>query len=40
MAKLMKNDVISSVVDKTDLSKKDATAAVEAFTEIVSEGFG
>ena len=40
MAKLMKNDVISSVVDKTDLSKKDATAAVEAFTEIVSEALG
>ncbi len=40
MAKLMKNDVINSVVEKTGLSKKDATAAVEAFTTTVSEALG
>ena len=37
MAKLMKNDVVNSVVEKTGLSKKDATAAVDAFTASVSE---
>ena len=37
MAKLMKNDVVNSVVEKTGLSKKDATAAVDAITAIVSE---
>ena len=35
--KLMKDDIISSVVDKTDLSKKDAAAAVEAFTSTVQD---
>ena len=40
MAKLMKNDVISSIVEKAGLSKKDATAAVEAFTATVSEALG
>ena len=33
--KLMKDDIISSVVDKTGLSKNDAGAAVEAFTSTV-----
>ena len=37
MAKLMKNDVVNSVIEKTGLSKKDATAAVDAFTETVSD---
>ncbi len=35
--KLMKDDIISSVVDKTGLSKKDAGAAVEAFTSTVQD---
>ena len=30
MAKLMKSDVVNSVVEKTGLSKKDANAAVDA----------
>ena len=37
MAKLMKNDVVSSIVEKTGLSKKEATAAVDAFTATVSD---
>ena len=35
--KLMKNDVVSSIVEKTGLSKKEATDAVDAFTETVSD---
>ncbi len=35
--KLMKDDIISSVVDKTGLTKKDAGAAVEAFTSTVQD---
>ena len=35
--KLMKDDIISSVVDKTGLSKKDAGAAIEAFTSTVQD---
>ena len=35
--KLMKDDIINSVVDKTGLSKKDAGAAVEAFTSTVQD---
>lgn len=35
--KLMKDDIISSVVDKTGLSKRDAGAAVEAFTSTVQD---
>lgn len=37
MAKLMKNDVVNSVVELTGLSKKNATAAVDAFAATVSE---
>ncbi len=37
MAKLMKNDVVNSIVKETGLSKKDATAAVDAFTATVSD---
>ena len=37
MAKLMKNDVVNSIVEQTGLSKKDATAAVDAFTATVSD---
>ena len=37
MAKLMKNDVVNSVVEKTGISKKDATAAVDAFAATISE---
>ena len=35
--KLMKDDIISSVVEKTGLSKKDAGAAIEAFTSTVQD---
>lgn len=35
--KLMKDDIINSVVDKTGLSKKDAGAAVEAFTSTIQD---
>ena len=35
--KLMKDDIINSVADKTDLTKKDAAAAVEAFTSTVQD---
>ena len=31
MAKLMKGDVVDSIVEQTGLSKKDANAAVDAF---------
>jgi DNA-binding protein HU-beta len=37
MAKLMKNDVVNSVVEKTGISKKEATAAVDAFAATISE---
>jgi DNA-binding protein HU-beta len=33
--KLMKDDIINSVADKAGLTKKDAGAAVEAFTKTV-----
>ena len=32
-----KADIINRVADKTDLTKKDATAAVEALFEVVTE---
>ena len=35
--KLMKDDIINSVVDKTGLNKKEAGAAVEAFTSTVQD---
>lgn len=35
--KLMKDDIINSVVEETGLSKKDAGAAVEAFTKTVQD---
>ena len=35
--KLMKDDIINSVADKADLTKKDAAAAVEAFTSTVQD---
>ncbi len=35
--KLMKADIIDSVAKKADLSKKDAGAAVEAFTSTVQD---
>jgi DNA-binding protein HU-beta len=37
MAKLMKNDVVNSIVEETGLSKKDATAAVDAFAAAVCD---
>ena len=37
MAKLMKNDVVSSIVDATGLSKKEANAAVDAFAATICE---
>ncbi len=37
MAKLMKNDVVSSIVEQTGLTKKDANAAVDAFTVVICE---
>ena len=37
MAKLMKSDVVNSIVEQTGLSKKDANAAVDAFAAIISE---
>ena len=37
MAKLMKSDVVSSIVERTDLSKKDANAAVDAFAETICD---
>ena len=35
--KLMKDDIINSVVKETGLTKKDAGAAVEAFTKTVQD---
>ena len=35
--KLMKADIVNSVVEKAGLSKKDAAAAVDAFTATVQE---
>ncbi len=35
--KLMKDDIINSVADKAELTKKDAAAAVEAFTSTVQD---
>ena len=37
MAKLMKSDVVDSVVEATGLSKKDANAAVDAFAATICE---
>lgn len=37
MAKLMKSDVVNSVVEKTGLSKKDANAAVDALGATIIE---
>ena len=37
MAKLTKNDVVSSIVEATGLSKKEANAAVDAFAETICE---
>lgn len=37
MAKLMKADIVSSVIEQTGLSKKDANAAVDAFVATVRE---
>ena len=40
MAKLTKNDVVSSIVDATGLSKGDANAAVDAFAATICEALG
>ncbi|MDE0467673.1 MAG: HU family DNA-binding protein [Candidatus Poribacteria bacterium] len=37
MAKLMKSDVVNSIVEKTGLSKKDASAALEAMGATICE---
>ncbi len=37
MAKLTKNNVVDSIVEQTDLSKKDASAAVDAFAATICE---
>ena len=37
MAKLMKADIVSSVIEQTGLSKKEANAAVDAFVATVRE---
>lgn len=37
MAKLMKSDVVNSVVEKTGLTKKDANAAVDALGATIIE---
>ena len=37
MAKLMKNDVVNGIVEKTGISKKNAIAAVDAFAATISE---
>ncbi len=37
MAKLMKSNVVDSIVEATGLSKKDANAAVDAFAATVCE---
>ena len=38
--KLMKDDIVNSVAEKSGLSKKDAGAAVEAFTSTVQDALG
>ncbi len=40
MAKLMKSDVVASIVDQTGLSKKDATAALDAVAATICEALG
>ena len=37
MAKLTKSDVVDSIVERTDLSKKDANAAVDALTATICD---
>ena len=37
MAKLMKNDVVNSIVERASLSKKEATDAVDAFAATVCD---
>lgn len=37
MAKLMKADIVNSVVERAELSKKDANAAVDAFVATVRD---
>ena len=37
MAKLMKSDVVNSIVEETGLSKKDANAAVDAFAATICD---
>ena len=37
MAKLMKSDVVNSIVEKTGISKKDANAAVDAMGATICE---
>ena len=37
MAKLTKNDVVNSIVEQTELNKKDANAAVDAFAATICE---
>ena len=37
MAKLMKSNVVDSIVEATGLSKKDANAAVDAFAATICE---
>lgn len=40
MAKLMKSDVVSSIVEQTGLSKKEANAAVDAFAATICDALG
>ncbi len=40
MAKLMKDSIISSVVEQTGLSKKDANAAVDAIVATIRDALG
>ncbi len=40
MAKLMKGDVVDSIVEQTGLSKKDANAAVDAFSATICAALG
>ncbi len=37
MANVNKSDVIDGVASKTDLTKKDAGAAVEAFLDVITD---
>ncbi|MCY3552894.1 MAG: HU family DNA-binding protein [Candidatus Poribacteria bacterium] len=37
MAKLMKSDVVNSIVERTGLSKKDANAAVDAMGATICD---